>query len=499
MHPEVILCGNDPGVAEAAQSFGVQHLPNVRCSPQGTPLLDDTFAQVHERARGSVLAYVNADIMLMPDFISAVQQVARQHSQFLMLGRRWNLDVEESIDVEQTDWRSHLLTRLQRYGIFSGIGALDYFVFPRPLFDKLPPFAVGRAGWDSWMVGEALKQGYPVVNASQVVTAIHQNHDYNHLPGKRLEAFHGAEAKQNRTFLRGHVAGSSALSTQVLRSPEWPAEAPRISIILADDRKAGGATKRADSFEAAIARLQSQTYSAFEVVSISEPLLTTVEAWNKGLTGAQGEFVLFLDTQAQLLPGALEDWVQAIDRRAGSLEMIFAGWQVVTSTTADSDSESAVVEPWHRLGKLLGGREGLQGLHVWSLPEIWESLHPSSVLFRRDWLARFGSLDERLQSQAAMVDLVLRFSSRGAAAIYLEESVLRCKGFACSSTQKSTGAVESTVQDCRQILDRFFQQSHLPSWSRPLEGHARQTVENWLKRLTTQADDRASKASPQFL
>ena len=29
----------------------------------------------------------------------------------------------------------------------------------------------------------------PVINGSQLITAIHQNHDYNHLSGRRLEAF----------------------------------------------------------------------------------------------------------------------------------------------------------------------------------------------------------------------------------------------------------------------------------------------------------------------
>ena len=349
-HPEIILCGNDPGVAEAAERFGVLHLPDVRCTSQGTPRLDDTFAQVHERANGSVLAYVNADIMLLPDFVAAVRRVAEQHLQFLMLGRRWNLDIESAIDFDRDDGRSQLLDQLQQYGIFGGIGALDYFVFPKPLFAELPPFAVGRAGWDSWMVGEALRQGYPVVNASQVATAIHQNHDYSHLPGKRLEAFHGSEAKQNRTFLKGHVAGSSANATHVLRSRELFSKV-RVSVILAGDREMNEVGDRGDVFEAAIAKLLEQTYSAFEIIVVNKHLLTPVDAWNKGLKEARGEFVLFLDTQTYLLPGAFDAWIQAIDRQSGSLEMIFAGWQIASGASVEYGSDLILVEPWHELGR----------------------------------------------------------------------------------------------------------------------------------------------------
>ena len=202
---------------------------------------------------------------------------------------------------------------------------------------------------------------------SQVVTVIHQNHDYGHLPGKRLEAFHGSEAKQNRTFLKGHLAGSSANATHVLRKQT---ASPRVSIVLAsrDDH------------------LQDQTYLDFEVITVSESL-PVVTAWNQGLEKAKGEFVLFLDAQACLLPNALTAWVEQIDAKVGALEMIFAGWQ-----TAIESNVPTVIEPWHQLSPLLDGREGLQGLHVWSLPTIWFLLHPSSVLFRRDWLCRFGAI-----------------------------------------------------------------------------------------------------------
>ena len=517
-HPEIILCGNDPGVAEAVQRFGGRHLPNIQCTAQGTPLLNDAFAQVQAIAKCQILVYVNADILLLPDFVQAVEQVAQQHSQFLMLGRRWNLDVEQPIDFEGEKWRSQLLEDLRRQGIFSGIGALDYFAFPSSLFAEIPPFAVGRAGWDNWMVGEALSQGYSVVNASQAVTVIHQNHDYAHLPGKRLEAFHGVEAKQNRTFLKSRLAGNSANATHVLsyhnKSPR--AKSPRVSIILAQPAEVTEPAAQEIALEQAIKRLKEQAYSNFEIVLPEPCLQNPVAAWNKSLAKAKGEFVLFLDTRTHLLPKALAEWIEQIDMRAGSLEISLAGWQTASAEMGSSDDNAFIeIEPWQELARLLSGREGLQGLHIWALPTIWLLLHPSSMLFRRDWLARFSTsgfgasidtshavLNEHLHDKAAIVDLVLRLFSRGAAASYLEASVLQDSRIA-DGAQYNSHFAETLQKDCNQIVNDFFKQAHIPRWAAPLEAHARLTTQQWIEKLTDQATDASaaseSMASPQFL
>jgi hypothetical protein len=41
---------------------------------------------------------------------------------------------------------------------------------------------VGRGGWDNWMIYQARRQGWPVVDATPSLMIVHQNHDYGHLP-----------------------------------------------------------------------------------------------------------------------------------------------------------------------------------------------------------------------------------------------------------------------------------------------------------------------------
>jgi hypothetical protein len=61
-------------------------------------------------------------------------------------------------------------------------GGSDYFIFPRSCFTEIPDFAIGRAGWDNWMIYEARRRGWPCVDATPSIQIIHQDHDYSHLP-----------------------------------------------------------------------------------------------------------------------------------------------------------------------------------------------------------------------------------------------------------------------------------------------------------------------------
>src|SRR6185369_4782589 len=56
--------------------------------------------------------------------------------------------------------------------------------FNKDLLPALPPFAVGRLTWDNWLLYEAKRREIPLIDASRVVLAIHQNHNYSY--DKRL-------------------------------------------------------------------------------------------------------------------------------------------------------------------------------------------------------------------------------------------------------------------------------------------------------------------------
>ncbi|MEX2288094.1 MAG: hypothetical protein WD648_13450 [Planctomycetaceae bacterium] len=194
---EVILFGNEAGTAEVARELSLRHVPDVARNEYGTPRLDDLFAQAEQQSQHSLLCYANSDIILLHDFSRAVDGLATRLSKFVMIGRRFDLDVEGPLSFA-AGWDDQLRRDVQQRGQRHSPQGIDYFVFPRGAFGEIPPFAIGRTVWDHWLIYRALCRGHRVVDASGVVKAVHQNHDYAHHGEGRAGIWDGAEAQQNR-------------------------------------------------------------------------------------------------------------------------------------------------------------------------------------------------------------------------------------------------------------------------------------------------------------
>lgn len=179
---EVFLIGEETGMAELADDLGVIHLPQVHRNAQGTPLVSSIFELARQRSQAPYLVYLNADILLMPDFPVAVSQVGKQAERFLIVGQRWDLDVCQAMDF-RPGWEARLRQEVLKRGALHPPAGSDYFAFPRELYSDMPDFAIGRAGWDNWTIFHAVSQGWAVVDVTPSAMVIHQSHDYSHLPG----------------------------------------------------------------------------------------------------------------------------------------------------------------------------------------------------------------------------------------------------------------------------------------------------------------------------
>jgi hypothetical protein len=179
---EVILIGEEQGLADVAREYNVKHFPQVKRNEWNTPLVSSIFSLARQNSNSPLLAYVNADILLLPYVVTRSRQVADKVEKFLIIGRRWDLDVSKYLDFPATwaaDLRRDVLTR----GELHAPAGSDYFIFPRSVFKDIPDFAIGRAGWDNWMIYQGLQRRWPVIDATEALMIVHQNHDYSHLPG----------------------------------------------------------------------------------------------------------------------------------------------------------------------------------------------------------------------------------------------------------------------------------------------------------------------------
>jgi hypothetical protein len=161
---EVILFGDEEGIADAAREFGARHVSEVARNRFGTPLLDDVFRKAELLGTTPVLVYANADIILRDDFARAVSFLPRRPC--LLVGKRWNLDLTEPIDFDQPDWRATLEHQARDADQQGNKAWLDYFAFRPGTLGEIPPFAVGRPYWDNWLVSHARSIGAWVIDAS---------------------------------------------------------------------------------------------------------------------------------------------------------------------------------------------------------------------------------------------------------------------------------------------------------------------------------------------
>lgn len=204
--PEIFLCGDESGVAETCKEFGLNHLTDIARNEFGTPLLNDIFKKVQEFSRQELLAYVNADIILLNDFMEAVQKVGRWFDRFLIFGARWDIEMSGPYHFDHSEWEKHLrdlALRSRVPGPLPGLG--EYFVF-RKGWPDLPAFAIGRTAFDNWFIYCGRTLGIPVIDATPSIMAIHQKHDYSHHPQNFEGVWKGEEAQRNQRLAGGPYA-----------------------------------------------------------------------------------------------------------------------------------------------------------------------------------------------------------------------------------------------------------------------------------------------------
>jgi hypothetical protein len=194
---QVLVLGDESGVAEAAAAIDAEHIPDIPRNEYGTPLLDGAFRIAAERCRNDLLCYVNADILFPPSLADAARRASRLDRPFVIVGECWNARVEAPLDPDATNWPALLRGARKR-----GADAIDYFVYTRGVFDDVPPFAVGRTVFDNWLVWKARDEGAAVVDATWTVKAIHQDHTYAHA-GSLPQLRTSSEAERNRRLAGG--------------------------------------------------------------------------------------------------------------------------------------------------------------------------------------------------------------------------------------------------------------------------------------------------------
>ena len=219
---EVLLIGEEKGIGEVSETYGIRQIPDVRRNECGTPFISSMFALARRESSSPFLAIINADILLFPEMILALETVAHKFPEFLIVGQRWDLEIQERLSFSKNFYAS-LQQNVKKMGRLHSPTGSDYFIFPRACFLDIPDFAIGRAGWDNWMFFKSRWEGWPLIDASQDVMVIHQKHDYSHLANGQPH-YHLPETAENVRLAGGEItiftlldANYTLKSNQIIR------------------------------------------------------------------------------------------------------------------------------------------------------------------------------------------------------------------------------------------------------------------------------------------
>lgn len=182
--PEILLIGGEEGSAEICKELGVIFIPEVKRNKIGRPLplASDLFNIAQKKASYSLISYINADIILPPNFMDSVQRIinAIPDGRFLIYGGRWNTEINKLINFKNKRWYKELLARAKKTGWLDDKIAMDYYVIPKNINWDMPDSIFGVNAWESWIPWKAKKLGLPLINATNEISIIHPRHVHSY-------------------------------------------------------------------------------------------------------------------------------------------------------------------------------------------------------------------------------------------------------------------------------------------------------------------------------
>ena len=179
---QVILLGDEEGVSAAAHELGVEHVADVATQrPRNATARRRLRARRRDRSP-PLRCFVNADIVLLDDFLPAVRAVAGRRGLGVPDRRRIGQSPRGSSPRARRSLRSAARSRARaaRGGSFT---RCDRHRLLRLSGRAVRPGAAvrRRSSGVRQLARLAARQRGAVVDASEAVLAVHQHHDYAHV------------------------------------------------------------------------------------------------------------------------------------------------------------------------------------------------------------------------------------------------------------------------------------------------------------------------------
>jgi hypothetical protein len=184
---EVFLFNDEEGTArKICKEYGLKYISSVCKNKNGTPLIGNCLERVRNKSSAKIIAQVNSDIILCNDFVDTIKKIDMlvKDQKYYVIGQRINID--NQLYLTRKSLTEASIKKLKKSGKLHPPSGMDYWVFPRKIDIKIPAFVAGRPGIDSWLIKYFKQKHIPIIDATNSITALHQEHSY---PAKQMNFF----------------------------------------------------------------------------------------------------------------------------------------------------------------------------------------------------------------------------------------------------------------------------------------------------------------------
>ncbi|KAK3609305.1 hypothetical protein CHS0354_038013 [Potamilus streckersoni] len=176
----LVVFTNDAKVKDYSEKAGWLVLPIGTTVAGDAPVLKQMFHTVQQQFKTDFYGYSNGDLLFEEGLYKTLKKIACQMNEtihtkpLLIVGKRTNINAEildSGVVTSGQKMQKHAVT----FGSLFNADALDFFItnYVFPWQDFLP-LAIGRRGYDNWVVSIARYWNYTVIDVTDSVLALHQ-------------------------------------------------------------------------------------------------------------------------------------------------------------------------------------------------------------------------------------------------------------------------------------------------------------------------------------
>lgn len=199
----ILVC--DEGIEEYIKDERVKYVRELKYTKYAKPNLKSVFSTVKKYLKTDYVVFVNCDIIFLDDFSKTLKKIIEKlQSNLFLVGRRTNVNIKDKINFKNIHWWDEVY-KLKEEGCIGNELSLDYFIFHRSFLDiDFPEFSIGGMYWDNWLLSEAFKKNLIIIDVTDSISALHQNHSYrNNISVKDI--LNSEMAKSNFKLMGGNI------------------------------------------------------------------------------------------------------------------------------------------------------------------------------------------------------------------------------------------------------------------------------------------------------